>query len=417
MSPDFDFATLDPADEQRERLRGWVDAVCRGFRSERVTDDQFARWVDCLRSDEARVHGAWLPEGAYGAGRVPVATYSSLDGTLNTGSEVLPLWMITDITVSPAHRRRGLLRRMITEDLDRAVASGAPMAALTASEGAIYGRFGFGVATQQVEVVVDTTSRFQMRQRPTRRLEMVHPADAWDVVREDFAAFHARTRGSVSRPADFGPTLRGEWDLESFEPDRKLLAAICLDDDERPEGHVVFRPDGTDEDPSLKVLDLIARTPQAHLALWQLVADVDLAERARAAISPTDPLAWALEDPRCVRVERVADVVWIRVLDLQRCLAARPWWGIGRIVLGVEDPLGHAGGPVTVEVRAGVATVLPGGEPEVRLDVSALSSLYLGTVPVATLAAAGRITGPPAAIARLGELADGGPAPYAATSF
>ena len=95
---------------------------------------------------------------ALGSGTIPVATYSSWDKAINTGGDPLPLRMITDITVSPTHRRRGLLRHLISDDLRDAADMGVPLAALTVSEGSIYGRFGFGPATRVQYVEVDTTS-------------------------------------------------------------------------------------------------------------------------------------------------------------------------------------------------------------------------------------------------------------------
>ena len=77
-----------------------------------------------------------------------MATYASFPGTLNIGGgNLMPVHQITSVTVSPTHRRRGLLRRMITEDLALAREAGMVFAALTASEATIYGRFGFGRAT------------------------------------------------------------------------------------------------------------------------------------------------------------------------------------------------------------------------------------------------------------------------------
>jgi predicted acetyltransferase len=54
---------------------------------------------------------------------------------------------------------------------------------------------------------------------------------------------------------------------------------------------------------------------------------------------------------------------------------------------------------------------------EVTLDAETLGSLYLGGVRVGSLADAGRLTGERDAVARLGRLLDGGPAPYSLTSF
>ena len=55
--------------------------------------------------------------------------------------------------------------------------------------------------------------------------------------------------------------------------------------------------------------------------------------------------------------------------------------------------------------------------PDLTLSAETLGSLYLGGVRVGSLADAGRVTGDPDAVARLGRLLDGGPAPYALTSF
>src|SRR5215207_6072400 len=137
---DYDFVTLDLADDSEAaiaRRRGWIGAVLRGFRHPRPDDEMITRWVDVYKADQVTCRGAWLPEGEFGAGPMPVATYASLDKTLNAGLELLPLRMITDVTTSATHRRQGLLKRLIEDDLADAAAQGVPMAALTASEATI----------------------------------------------------------------------------------------------------------------------------------------------------------------------------------------------------------------------------------------------------------------------------------------
>src|SRR5688500_781547 len=53
---------------------------------------------------------------------------------------------VTVVTVAPTHRRQGLLTRMMTEQLADVRARGEALASLWASEGAIYQRFGYGLA-------------------------------------------------------------------------------------------------------------------------------------------------------------------------------------------------------------------------------------------------------------------------------
>lgn len=71
------------------------------------------------------------------------------------GGVVVPVAGISWVSVAPTHRRRGLLRMMFTELHDRIAAAQYPIAALTASEGGIYGRFGYGPATVSLEWAVD----------------------------------------------------------------------------------------------------------------------------------------------------------------------------------------------------------------------------------------------------------------------
>src|SRR3954463_16629546 len=61
---------------------------------------------------------------------------------------VVPTAGITWITVSPTHRRRGVLTAIMRRQLDEIHAAGRePVAALWAAESSIYGRFGYAPAT------------------------------------------------------------------------------------------------------------------------------------------------------------------------------------------------------------------------------------------------------------------------------
>jgi predicted acetyltransferase len=419
------FRVIDPGEESPETtrlLKGWLEGLLRGFHEARPKPEAWEMWLGCMREDGAIVRGAWLPDGEFGAGPVPVATYSSLTGSLNTGRRELPLQMITDVTVSPAHRRQGLLRRMITDDLADAARQGLPLAALTVSETTIYGRFGFGLSSWRHRIEVDTTSRFALRDfTDPGRMELADPAELWPVMQRTFAAFHERTRGSVSRPSFYRPWLTGSFDFEEQGPNTRLRAAVHLDATGRPDGHVVYQHKGYDDVPGgrVSVMDLVAADPGAYLALWRFLADIDLCARVDwRNSSADDPLVWALTDAECRKVSKVDDHIWVRVLDVVTALEGRPWGTDGSVVLGVRDPLGHADGSFRVTVKEGDARVEPVGEdPEVTLDAETLGALYLAGVPVQTLAQAGRVGGTPDAVATWSAMADLPGAPFSLTSF
>ncbi len=59
----------------------------------------------------------------------------------------MPTAGVTVVGVLPTHRRRGILRELMRAQLDDIHDRGEPLAALWASEGSIYGRFGYGLSS------------------------------------------------------------------------------------------------------------------------------------------------------------------------------------------------------------------------------------------------------------------------------
>ncbi|WP_457205253.1 GNAT family N-acetyltransferase [Nocardioides sp. P5_C9_2] len=418
---EYEHRTLDPhddSDEAKAAVDAWMGAVSRGFHEGRPSDSTREIWRETTRADSMRLAGAWLPEGAFGAGPLPVATFSSWDMTLNAGAAMVPVHMISDVTVSPAHRRRGLLRTMMVEDLAQ---TSAPVAALTVSEASIYGRFGFGPASFRRRIEVDTTATFALRDFvDPGRVELVEPADLWDIASDVFARFHASSRGSVERPHFYRAWQTGRYDPATGSADDKLRAAVHLDADERPDGYVLFKhAEGEGDKPATVTAELLTLDTTAHLGLWRFLADIDLSSRVAVRTShPDDPLHWALVNSDVVGVRSVYDHLWVRVLDVPTALEARPWYADDSLVLGVTDPLGHAEGHWRIDAADGRATVVPtDGDADLTVSAETLASLYLGGVRVDSLATAGRLPGDPAQVARLGRLLDGGPAPYSLTSF
>ena len=417
---DYDFAILDLTDDSDEataRRRGWIGAVLRGFRDPRPDDEMITRWVDHYRTDRVNVSGAWLPVGEFGAGPMPVATYASLDKTLNAGRKLLPLRMITDVTTSATHRRRGLLKRLIEDDLADAVAQGVPVAALTASEATIYGRWGFGPATFNMTIELDASPGFALRDfTDPGRVELIEPMDAWPHVKGVFDTFHARQRGSVDWPAQYKDIHTGAYDFNDRSPNSKVRAAVHLDADGTIDGFVVFTPG---EKNLAKVDEMVALTTTAQLSLWSFLAHMDQTTTVSFNLAhPDDPLLWALVDLNRVKVTALGEFLWIRVLDVERSLAARPWSADGTVVLGVDDPQGHAAGHYAIETSDGRVRVTRTEQPaDVSLTAETLRSLYLGGPRVSVLHAARRVHGTDDAVRRFAAMADLGDPPYCLTGF
>ena len=422
---DYQFDALDLADDSeagRARNRAWLQAVMHGFHEGRIEDDYEKIWRAHVAADSVECRGVWLPEGAYGASPAPVATTAWFDKTLNVGRELLPLRMISDVTTSPAHRRRGLVRRMMEDCLDDAVAAGLPLAALTVSEATIYGRWGFGAATFGQEVELDIGPRFGLRDfTDPGRVELVDPATAWPVVCERLERFHRRSRGSVAMPQFYEPYFTGAWNFHEAGPDKKLRGAVHLDAAEQVDGVVLWRQDGRDAagKRKAKVMLHLADDPTARLALWQFLGGLDLVSLVTYGdFPPADPLPWALHDLNALKLATRYEFLWVRVLDVARTFAARPWTGDGDVVLDVSDAQGHVAGRYRVVTRGGTAEVVAtDDEADLALGVEALGSLSLGGVDVTTLHAAGRVRGEEQAVARFAAMADLADEPYNILGF
>src|SRR3954447_20083799 len=77
-----------------------------------------------------------------------VATTAIFTRELTVPGAVMSVAGVTLVGVLPTHRRRGLLTQLMRRQLDDVRAAGESVAALWASEAAIYGRFGYGCAAR-----------------------------------------------------------------------------------------------------------------------------------------------------------------------------------------------------------------------------------------------------------------------------
>lgn len=402
---DYEIRRFAPASKDEPGYRhsvAWTQAVHFGFHDARRSDEEVDRIIAFNRVDGRVNTGAYQKGGAARFSLdtdVPVATFATFRKTLNIGfGRLLEAQLITSVTVRTSHRRRGLLRAMMVQDLVRAREEGLAVAALTASEASIYGRFGFGVATLEQSVTVDTSARFVLNHAATGTVEVADPEVLLELAPAVFDRLHARTPGSVGRQEFYRHFASGAVTRNGGE-DPKVKVALHYGPDGNVDGYVSYRFAGwSEKPPAMEVLDLVAASDDAYLELWQYLGAIDLVEKVTRAEAPVDdPLRWALTDARCLSATEPRDMLWLRILDVGKALQARHYPADGRLVLSVADPLGLAEGTFVLEVDGGTAAVSEAGgaalgqAPDLEMDVAALSSIYLGGVSPVTLAAAGII--------------------------
>lgn len=378
-----------------EAGKAFLRAVRMGFHETAASDEHLARWWGTGCADGQRMLAAYAPGREHGLpADFPVATLASFDATLNTGNGNLVMAdFISDVTVRPTHRRRGLMRELVTRDLADAAERGLAFATLTASEGAIYGRFGFGVATRRESIEVQTDSRFRLRERVAERVEFADPRTLEDVYRQVCDRFHAQQTGSHARPAFYWPMFTGEWDWEKSGPNNDLRAVLHYDAAGGVDGFAIFTH--VDDEDVVKLHELVATNPEAELGLWQLLGDLDLVEKVKYPKSCAGAiLPHALVDPRVVKVTGSTDAIWLRVLDAASALRQRGFDHEGELVLAVDDPLGFASGAYRIEAADGwVEVARTDAEPDAVIDIEGLGSIYFGLSSPLDLAAVGRVRG------------------------
>lgn len=405
MSGDYQIRRFEPAvknEPDYDAAVAWSRAVAFGFHEERKSEKRIDRGLAMSRADRSVFTGVYQTgePAAHSLGaEVPVATFATWRKTLNIGfGKLLDAHLISAVTVRTSHRRRGLLRQMMSEDLALAKDDGVAIAALTASEASIYGRFGFGVATSEQSITVDTSARFTLNHVPEGTVEVAEPKVLLDLAPQIFEQQHRHSPGSIDRQESYRQFVSGSVGGDGADgdggPDAKIKTALHYASNGDVDGYVSYKFGGWETEPAtMEIVDLVAANSAAYLELWQYLAAIDLVERVKwSGVSVDNPLAWALEDPRCVKGSEPRDMLWLRILDVQKALEARHFPADGTVVLKVRDALGLTPGTFSLDVHEGRATVTAtDAAPDLELDISVLSSIYLGAVHPASLVAAGRI--------------------------
>jgi predicted acetyltransferase len=343
---------------------------------------------------------------------------------------------VTFVSVLPTHRRRGILSAMMRHQLADIAARGEPVAALYASEAAIYGRYGYGCASGQLSL---TVRRGEGMLGPAAagaagaggagpvRLRAAPPGELRTELAKVYDAAVPHRPGMLARDERWWQAILADPEFHR----RGMSAQKCLlaGDDAGPRGYALYRtkPDWDDDDlpyGRLSVRELIATDPAATAALWADLLTRDLIGEVVAGHRPVDdPLLDMLTDRRRAR-SYLADGLWIRLIDVGTALRQRRYSGPADLVIEVTDDLlpanagrwrlqcpGPADGGTPSCERTGAAA-------DIVLPVAALGAGYLGGIRLGALAAAGLVTErKEGAVARLSAAMYSDPAPWCPSMF
>jgi predicted acetyltransferase len=381
-----------------------------------ASQQELESWVDGVMREGFRPQAAFV-DGKLVGGSAMLSLQVTVPGL---GS--VPMGGVTATGVIATHRRRGLLRAMMQSMFDEALQRGESLAGLSASEGGIYGRFGFSPATVRTRWELDRSEAALLDgEAPAGSLEFVdaHTArDAWPAVHEQ-----AR-RGRVGELS----SQVGQWaglSDESSGTAGPMRYLVHRDPRGQCDGIANFRIpwSATLEGVGTLVVEAFqALSQDAYRAMWALLTDFDLTRRIVAPSRPADePLRWMLRNPRGMRITRQSDNLWLRILDLPRALEARSYDTRTNMTIAIEsDPMcpRNVGVWRLVASPTGASCSRVDAAPDVTMDMQSLGSLYLGGMSAHVLAGAGRIhPHRETALAELARTFRGDPEPFNSFGF
>lgn len=368
-------------------LRSWAESV--SFANSEELSDQV--WRDVAPTVEPeRTLGVYDADQIVGGGSI-FSFELSVPGGAAVGAAG-----ITWIGIMPTHRRQGGLRQLMAAMFADARERNEPVAILTASEGSIYQRFGYGLSTLASSVDLERERAVFATSQPTAgRVRLIDVAEAkqafpaiFERNRTLFPGFYSRSEvwWDVEVLADFPWSRRGM--------DRRFYALHETDGVADAYAMYRVRHDWANNVPGseLAVNEIMAVDGDALREMWRYIFGVDLIKRITTRTGSVDePLLLMLAEPRRANM-RVRDALWLRVLDVPAALERRSYAADGSFVLEVRDEfLPDAGGRFRLTTSGGRGTVERTADAaDISLDAADLSAIYLGGFTLAEIARAGR---------------------------
>ncbi len=346
-----------------------------------------AAWIATVDGEEAGIAGSWDVE---------------LSVPTKGGASLRPAEGLTWVGVHPDHRRKGVLSALMREHLRwTRDESGRSISILKASEAAIYGRYGYGVATRELMTSFAQGTTFAAPDA-VEALAAATTTRTTTIATEHAERLHALAQrcgavaaGQIVRSVeDFAriltdiPESRGER-----EPSRLLWATRDGED----VGCAWFHrsPRWSDGGPAGKagVFFVMNTDMGARLALARRLTTLDLMATTEYWTTLDDPLVlWRAEERP--HGSGVSDDLWLRIVDLPAAVAERGHAADLDLTIEVTDAtLPENAGTWRWTARGGVGHLARAeGAADLALDVADLGALWLGDQSPGARSRAGYVT-------------------------
>jgi len=352
--------------------------------------------------------------------RLPRKTYGVFDDAglqamvgviqykIQLGARVtVPMGGVAAVACLPASRGKGYAGECIRYSLERMRDDGQVVSVLFPFSFDYYDRFGW--AWVGIERTYEVPTRILQPAAETEDVRAATEADR-PAIAQTYAEFASRYRGAVVRDEKI-------WNgvLNSTETQYRYTYLYAPED--RVEGYLTYFGGKREE---TKLRDMIALTPKARRALLGLLRRHEMQISKFVWDAPSDDPLWSTLFHWDITT-KIWPVAQARIVDLPAALAAwKPDDALsGSVVMAVTDvnaPWNQ--GIWRVDFEAGrVSVAISDANPQVSLDIRALSQAYFGTPTVPQIRAAEQIEVHDEAGYRAIEALLSGPPMWMADSF
>jgi predicted acetyltransferase len=295
---------------------------------------------------------------------------------------------VTWVSVDATYRRTGVLSALMRRQLDELREAGYSCAILTASEGGIYRRFGYGTSSQMRKTAVSRRRVRLLEAGDARAVSRASAGEARKAMPEIHERWRRQTPGALSRSDAL-------WDYLTLDHEHQRMGMSAMFYLLHADGYLAYRmkTDWNDGDPShlCWITDYVIASATAHRDLWQVLLGLDLVGSIESYRIPIDdPIQFLVDDPRQIRTTHLDDGVWVRPLDVPAMMTGRRYAIDVDVVLGLADPTFGDGRWRLVGGPDGASCSSTSAAADVELDAAALGSVYLGGVRLEHLLRAGR---------------------------
>jgi predicted acetyltransferase len=305
---------------------------------------------------------------------------------------------VTAVGTYPEYRRTGLLRQVMEQGMLEQREREQSLAILWASFGAIYQRFGFGLASTWVRYDFDPRQAALEDGSPLAgSVRMLALDEARPIIERIYVEYsRPRTLDVHRAPAYWDSVFRKR-------PKRERYYAVYFDGGGEPRGYVYYETkwregglSNPEPEPNqlMSVPEFVAVDVDAFRGLWEYLRSHDLVARIEmAGVPEDDPARSLMLEPRELR-RVTGDGIWLRVVDVECALPQRPYGDRGELAIAIvdDDLCEWNNGTYLLETNGAESEVTrTDREADISMPARSLASLISGHDSATFLARAGLI--------------------------